>query len=434
MTPSPGPRRHHCVAVVDTEMGRILGGAQTYLLRLLPRLLSRGHHVEVVTEGSPEPRFAALLRESGVCVHSAIWRYPSVPEDAARLLAAWFGQGGFDVFLLSASAAAGWLALPLLSPSVAVVTVAHSDSETFYAPLRHYGPLVTRAGAVSDEIARRLREDVGLPLDRVSQLPYGVPVLTSFEASTRIEARRHTGRLDIVYSGRLAHEQKRVADLVALIKLCRTDPVRFRILGDGPAREWMEAELCEERHMGVVHLEGWLDWKGVRERLRSADVCVLTSDMEGLPIALLEAMGHALVPVASAHPGTSAVIQAEGNGVLVPLGDVHGFRAAIQHLHRDPARRARLALAARDTAARFSEEAMVERYEACFREASADAVSRPRGSGSFSIMPSCRSPYPLWLRRLRTAGARVRMRLAHGRSHGGPAGGLTYREAGARRS
>ena len=64
---------------------------------------------------------------------------------------------------------------------------------------------------------------------------------------------------------------------------------------------------------------------------RIADVFVLPSSREGLPVALLEAMAAGLPAVASRLPGaTDAVIDDGRTGVLVTPGDVDGFAAAIE--------------------------------------------------------------------------------------------------------
>ena len=101
----------------------------------------------------------------------------------------------------------------------------------------------------------------------------------------------------------------------------------------------------------------------VQDYLRAADLFVLPSRREGLPVALLEAMACGLPCVASRLPGaTDAVITDDENGRLVPVGDVTAFARAMADLLADPARAFALGAAARST---------IER-----RYASADVASR----------------------------------------------------------
>jgi glycosyltransferase involved in cell wall biosynthesis len=124
--------------------------------------------------------------------------------------------------------------------------------------------------------------------------------------------------------------------------------MRDEVLGDGSAQRL--------RFAGVTH--------DVPSYLRAADVFVLPSRREGLPVALLEAMACGLPCIASRLKGsTEAVIEHGVNGLLVPPGDVDALAAALAGLLADPAARARLGAAARATiTARYSSEHVAERW------------------------------------------------------------------------
>lgn len=84
--------------------------------------------------------------------------------------------------------------------------------------------------------------------------------------------------------------------------------------------------------------------------LQAADLFVLPSRREGLPVALLEAMACGLPAIASRLPGsTEAIIDSGANGVLVPPGDVDALAEAIATLLADADARRRLGAAARAT-------------------------------------------------------------------------------------
>jgi mannosyltransferase len=81
---------------------------------------------------------------------------------------------------------------------------------------------------------------------------------------------------------------------------------------------------------------------------RLADVFVLPSRREGLPVALMEAMACALPCVASRLPGATDGLIADGSsGMLVPVGDDRAFAEAMAALLKDRARAAALGAAAR---------------------------------------------------------------------------------------
>jgi glycosyltransferase involved in cell wall biosynthesis len=116
-----------------------------------------------------------------------------------------------------------------------------------------------------------------------------------------------------------------------------------------------------------VRFAGSVPYSQVASLLKDNDVFLLASDAEGLPMSLLEAMGHGLVPVVSdLESGIRDVVDAT-NGILVPVEDVEGYARAIIHLHEH-----RDELAAKSAAARarvktdFSAEAMTDRWLAAF--------------------------------------------------------------------
>jgi glycosyltransferase involved in cell wall biosynthesis len=92
--------------------------------------------------------------------------------------------------------------------------------------------------------------------------------------------------------------------------------------------------------------------------LGAADLFVLPSRREGLPIALLEAMEAGLAIVATPVGGIPEALAHGEAGVLVPAGDARALADALAALARDPARRRALSEAARARAhARYSRSA-----------------------------------------------------------------------------
>lgn len=105
------------------------------------------------------------------------------------------------------------------------------------------------------------------------------------------------------------------------------------------------------------------DWLSPAERdriLASAHVFVLPSRDEGLPMAMLESMGHGLVPVVSPVGSIGEVVHDGENGLLVRPGDVPGLTRALESLLADPGLRERLAKAARSTVEPFAIENYIE--------------------------------------------------------------------------
>ena len=377
------------------------GGCQTFLAHVAPALRARGHDVTVITQPGDDPRVAEQIRSSGVDVRDDLWPATDMPEERARRLARWVDGVAADSYVISLSPDVGWLALPLLRSQTQTMALLHSDGPAFYTPLAHDAPFVDLAIAVSREIRDKLPALCGMPADRTRQIPYGVDRLPESALMPRREARHDPGGLQVAYVGRLAQVHKRILDVPVLVAALRRREVPFtlHLIGDGPDAPRLREALAGVPGAENVRWWGWLGPAEVRARLREMDALVLLSDLEGLPLALLEAMGHGVVPVVTRIPsGNSEVVREGENGFLAEVGDMETFAARLAQLWADPSLLSRLRRSAWETSERYSIERMASDYEACFREVLPRA---PRPPGPFPIMASCRSRYPTWLRRVK---------------------------------
>jgi glycosyltransferase involved in cell wall biosynthesis len=150
-------------------------------------------------------------------------------------------------------------------------------------------------------------------------------------------------------------------DFVTLIRaFAALEPgtARLRIAGDGPDRAAVEAEIERLGLQGRVELLGTRD--DIPELLAGADVFVLASDSEGLPMSVLEAMAAGLPVVASAVGGVPEAVRDGETGALVPPRDSAALAHAIGRIVADPALRDRLGEAGRR---RVEREFSLERFE-----------------------------------------------------------------------
>jgi len=122
------------------------------------------------------------------------------------------------------------------------------------------------------------------------------------------------------------------------------------IIGDGPERRRLESAVRRRRLQGRVSFLGARD--DARELIARADIFVLPSLREGLPLVLLEAL-HAGRPVVAARlPALEGVVADGREAVLVEAGSPGALAAGIQRLVADPARAAAMGLAGREKARR----------------------------------------------------------------------------------
>jgi glycosyltransferase involved in cell wall biosynthesis len=127
----------------------------------------------------------------------------------------------------------------------------------------------------------------------------------------------------------------------------RHDNLWLLIAGDGPLREEINNLVDTTNGKEKIKLLGQLE--DVTPILQASDIYVLSSDNEGLSVALTEAMSVGLVSIASNVSGSNEVLEDEQNGFLVDPsydGILGGMEKAI---HMDPEARRILSGKARQT-------------------------------------------------------------------------------------
>jgi glycosyltransferase involved in cell wall biosynthesis len=134
-------------------------------------------------------------------------------------------------------------------------------------------------------------------------------------------------------AGRLAVEKNQALLVRAAAPLLGPE-AHLVLAGDGPLRPAL-AELAATRGASAsVHLLG--SRRDVPDVLNALDVFVLSSDTEGLPLVILEAMATGLPIVSTNVGGIADVVDEGGTGFLVPAGDEEQLRARLGSLRADP--------------------------------------------------------------------------------------------------
>jgi glycosyltransferase involved in cell wall biosynthesis len=139
--------------------------------------------------------------------------------------------------------------------------------------------------------------------------------------------------------GRLIRQKGHDVLVEALPALAERFPeLAVVVVGEGHLREPLTRRAAELGVANVLHLPGHRT--DARMLLDAADVFVLPSRQEGLPLAALEAMDAGLPVVGTDVVGTAEVVADGGTGVLVRPGDAPALGAALSTLLADPELRA----------------------------------------------------------------------------------------------
>ena len=208
---------------------------------------------------------------------------------------------------------------------------------------------VDRYLAISSQVERMLRQ-AGVPATRIRRIPSGVD-LRRFEGVSpdetwRAELGLPEGRALVGSVAALADHKDQVTLLRAFARLRRMGvDAQLVILGEGSERPRLEALRSELGLDERVLLPGFT--RGILEKMLCFDFFVLSSKLEGLGTAILDAMALGLAVVATRAGGIPDAVVHEETGLLVPVGDVEGLAQAMAALLRDPHLRKRYGEAGR---------------------------------------------------------------------------------------
>lgn len=226
---------------------------------------------------------------------------------------------------------------------------------------------------VSRATQKQFSDDLGVRPSLFEVVPNGVPVIQGNASAVRAEFGVRDGECVLVAVGVLERHKGHLVLLEALAQLQASGlavPWRLIIAGGAggqehePILQYINANGLRDR----VHIA--LNRNDVVDLLALADVFVMPSLWEGLPMAVLEAMVARKAIVASEIAGIPEAIVDGREGLLVPPADAPALAAALREVLTNPARRAELAAAASARADQeFTVSVMADRYEALYAKA-----------------------------------------------------------------
>lgn len=169
----------------------------------------------------------------------------------------------------------------------------------------------------------------------------------------------------LLFVGRLS-PQKNVRQLLAALEGV-SDTFETTIVGDGELRDELETQA---QNLGLqnVRFVGRKDGEALLELYKQADIFVLPSEREGMPLVLLEAMAMALPIVGTDVTGIREMVD-EKTGELAPFDDAASLQKALLKLAADPALYQQKSQAAYQKAVNYSWDRVAQQFEKLYDEA-----------------------------------------------------------------
>lgn len=354
------------------------GGAERHTITLINRLAQRGHdcHAAYVQDNATQ-----LERVEGAasieCLHARQYFDARAVRRLSELMArirpsAVVAANPYAMMYASLALRQARLRAPLLVTFHTTLLAGAKE----WVQMLYYRPFFWSADCLvfvcENQRSHWLRRLVSGRANRVIHNGVDPEHWRSPGAEARTCMRRVLGLADSDYVIGLCavfRPEKNHLQLVEAIASLRSRgvPARALLIGDGPMRPAIEARA---RDLGVaadVLIAGF--HQDVRPLLAASDVVALPStSVETFSLAALEAMALGRPVVLSEIGGAAEMVRPEENGFLFPAHDTPALVASLAAL-ADPAARERMGAAARTTVeARFSERAMVDRYEGLLQQ------------------------------------------------------------------
>lgn len=379
------PRVLHAIRTVDA---RQTGGAEELLLLLAPALNRRARIDPAILllrkpapDADPQKDFGTRATAAGLDVlglQDIKWRpgwLRGLPRRLRVSIVHVHGQrANYFVWLMRRLFPRAWGRLPM------VATVHGWVQDNFVRKVVTWLEFVTLRDCAHvitvSEQQRRTLLDKGFSPGRVTVVRPGIPYLAAEGLHRATEEERRAARerwglppdaYVVTAVGRLSTEKRFDLYLETCARLAAEIPdARFMLVGGGKQEANLKALSTQ------LGLDDRLLFTGLTRDMpavyAATDLLMLTSDTEGTPHVLLEAMGSDIPVVSTAVGGIPEFVTTEESGLLVPPGSSDALAQAARRVYADPQLASRLVEGGRSVASGFTVDRMTEGVERVYAQ------------------------------------------------------------------
>jgi glycosyltransferase involved in cell wall biosynthesis len=315
---------HRIAFVVGTLT---MGGSTTYLFNLAKGLQAGGIPCTVVCDNDIHPMAEDFLA-AGIPVVT-IGRQRSIYEDRMALVVRHLAEFRPTV-QIGVLGHFSFDSLRYAPPGVFRIGMVLSDDPLVYRTHRVFASTMDGVVGNSKTIVERLDAMPEFRHTHNIYVPSAIPI-------PPVYGRDWNGNraLEILFLGRIYREQKRVHLFPNICTALQSSgiPFHWTIAGDGPELGFLKSAMRDAENEGIVTFTGEVPYRKIPELFKAHDIFLMTSDYEGLPMSLVEAMAYGMVPVVTDLESGMCEVVDETNGILVPPGSPTNYANAIIDLH-----------------------------------------------------------------------------------------------------
>lgn len=350
------------------------GGAEMMVFRLAEELRRRGHIITPVGPSNGTGWMGEMFRTAGFSEETYWLKRPVDPSCVGRLMDL-FRRHSIDLVHSHEFTMGVYGSTAASLSRIPHVFTIHGGLNSTKALRRRIALrwAIRRSGqavAVSNATREEFAENLGLANSAFSVVHNGV--LPKRGTADRVAREFGIGRGEtvILAVGNLERNKNHRMLLEALVNLRSsglTTPWKVILAAGrgGPEHEFLLDYIRNNQVEDRVHIA--MGRSDVADLLELADVFVMPSLWEGLPMALLEAMVAGKAIIASATAGIPEAITSGREGILVPPGDLSALTIALRELLTDPSRRQELGSAAsKRSEQEFTVKVMADSYLAIY--------------------------------------------------------------------
>ncbi len=212
--------------------------------------------------------------------------------------------------------------------------------------------------AVSCKVKEKISEYFKIPLLKIQCIYNGVDTKT-FYPTVRHYCSKAVSFISVGSLTPVKNHRLLIDAFASAAQKC--SDIRLTILGEGELKEELLTQIDAYGLSGIINIPGVA--ADVSVLLNCADIYVMSSDTEGLPLSVLEAMAAGLPIVATEAGGIADIVSHRENGFISPIGDAEALSAAMVRLALDADLRRSMGEAARRKALCFDYSYCVKRYQ-----------------------------------------------------------------------
>ena len=197
--------------------------------------------------------------------------------------------------------------------------------------------------------------------------PAKIVILNNITNYPHLKEKKYGPKINLLYLGELG-KRKGIFDILKAIYDNQNDlrkKIEFRFGGNTHEKE-VEEKISEYGIGDFVSFEGWVSGQKVIDLFNWANVFILPSYNEGLPIGILEAMSYGCAIIASPVGGIPEVVKDGVNGIIVSPGDTIAIANAIRDFE-DTAKLQRMSEISREMVKRYLPDSVMNELKTIYQ-------------------------------------------------------------------